>query len=751
MDFHEAEALDGLRFAWNVWPSSRIEAARLVIPFGVLFTPLKVITDAPVLGYEPVHCKTCRAVLNPYCRVDFQGKIWICIFCYQRNHFPPHYAEISENSLPAELFPNYTVVEYQLPHTVQLPPVFLFVVDTTLSEEDLQAVKDALLQLITLLPGQSLVGLITYGHMVQIHELGYSDCPKAYVFRGEREPAVTQLQELLSIGVVQHPRGNAPQAPGGAGVGRFLLPLADCEFALSSSIEELQADAYQPPQGKRPLRATGAAIAAAVGLLEICVPNVGSRIMTFVSGPTTHGPGLVVGPDLGEAIRSHQDFEKDAAPHYKKSCKFYQSLTSRLVNSGHVLDMFACSLDQVGLAEAKMPVDRTGGMMVLAETFSHSIFKQSLQRMFRTDEEGHLRMAFNATMEVMTTREVKICGAIGPCASLEKKMACVSENVMGQGGTSSWKLCTLNISTAIALYFEVVNQHSNAIPAGQPFFFQFLTRYQHANGQYRLRVVTAARTWCDGTDLEQVGAGFDQEAAAVLMARVATYKAEYEESFDVLRWLDRNLIRLAAKFGEYTKDDAQSFRLSPNFSFFPQFMFHLRRSQLLQVFNNSPDETAFFRLMLNREGVLQALVMIQPTLLSYSFEGPPVPVLLDVSSVAADCILLLDSYFHVVIQYGTTIAQWRKLGYHNDPAHENFRKLLEAPHSDAEELIEHRCPVPRLVECDQGGSQARFLLAKLNPSVTHNSQSAGTQEVIFTDDVSLQVFMEHLQRLAVQQ
>ena len=49
------------------------------------------------------------------------------------------------------------------------------------------------------------------------------------------------------------------------------------------------------------------------------------------------------------------------------------------------------------------------------------------------------------------------------------------------------------------------------------------------------------------------------------------------------------------------------------------------------------------------------------------------------------------------------------------------------------------------------GLQARFLLAKLNPSSTYNSASdvAPGGEVILTDDVSLQVFMEHLQRLAV--
>ena len=40
--------------------------------------------------------------------------------------------------------------------------------------------------------------------------------------------------------------------------------------------------------------------------------------------------------------------------------------------------------------------------MVLAETFEHAIFRQSLGRLFERDASGHLRMAFNATVEVTT-------------------------------------------------------------------------------------------------------------------------------------------------------------------------------------------------------------------------------------------------------------------------------------------------------------------------------------------------------------
>jgi protein transport protein SEC23 len=105
-------------------------------------------------------------------------------------------------------------------------------------------------------------------------------------------------------------------------------------------------------------------------------------------------------------------------------------------------------------------------------------------------------------------------------------------------------------------------------------------------------------SWADATaNLYHISAGFDQECAAVLMARLAVFRAESasDEGSDVLRWVDRMLIRLCQKFGEFNKDDTQSFRLAENFTLYPQFMFHLRRSQFLQVFNNSPDETTFYR------------------------------------------------------------------------------------------------------------------------------------------------------------
>jgi protein transport protein SEC23 len=157
--------------------------------------------------------------------------------------------------------------------------------------------------------------------------------------------------------------------------------------------------------------------------------------------------------------------------------------------------------------------------------------------------------------------------------------------------------------------------------------------------------------------------------------------------------------------------------------------------------------------MLNREDVNNSLVMIQPTLTRFSFDEPPMPVLLDSVSIQNNVILLMDTFFHVLIWHGETIAAWRKAKYHEDPNYANFKELLESPVEEAQAILESRFPTPRYIVCDQGGSQARFLLAKVNPSTTHQQVGFGGQqgqgEAIATDDVNLQVFMEHLKKLAV--
>ena len=68
---------------------------------------------------------------------------------------------------------------------------------------------------------------------------------------------------------------------------------------------------------------------------------------------------------------------------------------------------------------------------------------------------------------------------------------------------------------------------------------------------------------------------------------------------------------------------------------------------------------------------------------------------------------------------------WKKEGYHEKEEYANFKDLLQAPVEDAQDLLSSRFPVPRYVVTQQGGSQARFLLSKVNPSQTHNNSMYG--------------------------
>ena len=64
--FYQIEDKDGVRFSWNVWPSTKQEAANLVIPLGCMYTPLKRC-HAPMVHYEPIMCKgSCKSFLNPF-------------------------------------------------------------------------------------------------------------------------------------------------------------------------------------------------------------------------------------------------------------------------------------------------------------------------------------------------------------------------------------------------------------------------------------------------------------------------------------------------------------------------------------------------------------------------------------------------------------------------------------------------------------------------------------------------------------
>ena len=100
-------------------------------------------------------------------------------------------------------------------------------------------------------------------------------------------------------------------------------------------------------------------------------------------------------------------------------------------------------------------------MIVLADKFNQSVFRESLRKMFEKSPDtpegpGCMQMGFGATIEVISSREVKISGAIGPCASLEKRSSNVAETEVGVGGTTQWYMGGIDPSATMSFFLRLL-------------------------------------------------------------------------------------------------------------------------------------------------------------------------------------------------------------------------------------------------------------------------------------------------------
>jgi len=140
--------------------------------------------------------------------------------------------------------------------------------------------------------------------MTYVHELGFAECPKAYVFRGDKELNGKQVQDQLGLTLTSDPLNKGDNTA----LKRFLVPVSECEFAVNSILDDLQPDPWPVKSGHRATRCLGTALNISIGLLESAGgASRGSRIVSLVGGAATHGPGMIVSDDLNEKIRSHLD------------------------------------------------------------------------------------------------------------------------------------------------------------------------------------------------------------------------------------------------------------------------------------------------------------------------------------------------------------------------------------------------------------------------------------------------------------
>ena len=240
-------------------------------------------------------CKDCGAAVNPYAIVDYNTKMWVCPHCTTRNYFPSYYSDISPEHMPSELFPECTTIEYILPTQTNHPPIYIFIVDTAVSEDELEACKSTLRQALQMMPENCLIGLITFGMHVHVHELQHTAMSKVFVFRGTGSYKPSDIATQLGFRAVartqQQQPGAQPHQMDGILAMNFLVSLEDGEYEISNALDQLQTDAYPPASDHRKSRCTGTAVQVAAGMAASGLPDgtCPVRLMLFVGGPCTEG------------------------------------------------------------------------------------------------------------------------------------------------------------------------------------------------------------------------------------------------------------------------------------------------------------------------------------------------------------------------------------------------------------------------------------------------------------------------------
>ena len=238
------DELNGIKFVWNSLPSSRGDASKIVVPVGFHYNPIIKNENLSLLEYEPLKCR-CGSIISPIFNYSTRAKVWECPFCRTRNNFPKAYADfISDENLPAELFKQNNTVEYKLNTKPANPPIVIFLIDTAVDEDELNQLKESIQEVISTLPQECQIGIITYGRMCNVIELGSTDFPISYALNGEKAYLSSEIQELLGLLIRNNNSKNEGTFVNANHRPKFIMPLSEVSFFVNSFLDDLQPDGW---------------------------------------------------------------------------------------------------------------------------------------------------------------------------------------------------------------------------------------------------------------------------------------------------------------------------------------------------------------------------------------------------------------------------------------------------------------------------------------------------------------------------
>lgn len=658
--FHNIEQQDGTRFTWNIWNTSPARADS--VPLACLYNIKQPSTQ---LEYEPIFCSKCQAVLNPYAYVDAGSGTWTCTFCNGRNQFPK---DTDLNNL-LELSEEANTVEYVLNKQSSFPPVFLILIDTaTYDMERHDLMITSVLKAIEVIPDDAMVGIIQYGTNVNVLTFGDEPLKTIYQFSGDFDYHKKNVRGMEDIR-------------------QFLVKKEDKKDDLIAAVKKLKQDPFPTPDGFRPNRCTGSAISFAVSFLEGPFAENPVKYLLFTQGACTYGPGATIPREIAT----------DAKVDLDKAAEFYKTLGLRPGDLGHSIDVFGETIADIGYEQMRNMVESSGGAIIFAQDFEERIVLKSLEMLYSRDEQDPnvLSCGFNAKIQVRTTPNVKVKSFAGD----------------GSSKGTGWRIGAIIPTSNLTIVFEP----TEATKPNSYAYAQILTQYTRSDRRIVLKVTTFARLF--STDKVQLTESFDVETATVTQARLFLMHP-FENIFDMETAIDKHLIRFTKRFASWDKNNPDSVALPYTMTSYLNFMFFFRRSFIIQTDGISSDESAYFKTLICKLRVGDAMKLIKPTLIGLNYTGDAFPVELSIDAMSDDVILIMDSFHNVLRWDGVNIYQWKKEGLQNQAEYAFFKKTLEDAEAMSLNLLENRFPAPQFKETSAGKSQERILMTYLCSSGT---------------------------------
>jgi protein transport protein SEC23 len=148
-----------------------------------------------------------------------------------------------------------------------------------------------------------------------------------------------------------------------------------------------------------------------------------------------------------------------------------------------------------------------------------------------------------------------------------------------------------------------------------------------------------------------------------------------------------------------------------------------------------------------RESIANCMVMIQPALIRYSATNTtPEPVELDINELKEDVILLLDTYFNVLVWYGENAYGWKEQNLQDEPDYEYLKEFFEMPMQDASDIMYDRLPISNFYETFKNDGKERYLKSRVNPNKSRQAEDDGH---FVSDDAPITLFMDYLVRSVI--